>query len=472
MTLKERFNEILNIYNYYNMAIIVNDKGTVEYFYNNRPDINSITEKEILGHNVLESCLNVTEETSTLYYAIRTGKPVKNVYYKLETSKDDTVYSYGNTIPIKDGDKVLGAVEIAKYIEAGDNFASGDIFIESFKTEKDRLYSIEDIKGSSKEIERLKFKIQRVADTDSTVLIYGETGTGKELAAESIHSAGKRKNKKFVSQNCAAIPPMLLESILFGTEKGSFTGAENRRGIIESAQGGTLFLDEINTMDVDTQSKILKAIEEKKIMRVGGTESIPVDVRVIAAVNVNPKECVRQGTLREDLYYRLRVVELRLPPLKERKEDIPELTEYFIKYFNARFSKYIAGLSSDLKEEFMNYDWPGNVRELKNAIERGFNIAVTPIIESRDVELAGRLEKRHGNSPFSGEKRLLPDGQFFFPDGEKSLKEMVADKEREIIEKVYSQSKNVTEAAAALNVSRQGLSKKLAEYGITEKKQQ
>ncbi|MBS6206576.1 MAG: sigma 54-interacting transcriptional regulator [Firmicutes bacterium] len=417
MTLKERFNEILNIYNYYNMAIIVNDKGTVEYFYNNRPDINSITEKEILGHNVLESCLNVTEETSTLYYAIRTGKPVKNVYYKLETSKGDTVYSYGNTIPIKDGDKVLGAVEIAKYIEAGDNFASGDIFIESFKTEKDRLYSIEDIKGSSKEIERLKFKIQRVADTDSTVLIYGETGTGKELAAESIHSAGKRKNKKFVSQNCAAIPPMLLESILFGTEKGSFTGAENRRGIIESAQGGTLFLDEINTMDVDTQSKILKAIEEKKIMRVGGTESIPVDVRVIAAVNVNPKECVRQGTLREDLYY-------------------------------------------------------GNVRELKNAIERGFNIAVTPIIESRDVELAGRLEKRHGNSPFFGEKRLLPDGQFFFPDGEKSLKEMVADKEREIIEKVYSQSKNVTEAAAALNVSRQGLSKKLAEYGITEKKQQ
>ena len=120
----------------------------------------------------------------------------------------------------------------------------------------------------------------------------------------------------------------------------------------------------------------------------------------------------------------------------------------------------------------MNYDWPGNVRELKNAIERGFNIAVTPIIESRDVELAGRLEKRHGNSPFFGEKRLLPDGQFFFPDGEKSLKEMVADKEREIIEKVYSQSKNVTEAAAALNVSRQGLSKKLAEYGITEKKQQ
>lgn len=458
MTLKDRFNEILNIYNYYNMAIIVNEKGIVEYFFNNRPDINSATEKDVLGHNILESCLNITEETSTLYYAIRTGKAVKNTYQKLETSKGDIVYSYGSTMPIKDGDKVLGAVEIAKYIEAGDTFASGDILIENLSAKKDRIYGIEDIKGSSKEIERLKFKIRRVADTDSTVLIYGETGTGKELAAESIHSAGKRKNKKFVSQNCAAIPPMLLESILFGTEKGSFTGAENRRGIMETAQGGTLFLDEINTMDVDTQSKILKAIEEKKIMRVGGTESIPVDVRVIAAVNVNPKECLKRGTLREDLYYRLRVVELKLPPLKERKEDIPELTEYFIKYFNTRFGKYVAGLSRELEEEFMAYDWPGNVRELRNAVERGFNMAVTPIIESGDVELTGRIggKTEHGDLPSCG----------------RSLKDMVSEKEREIIEKVYFSSKNVTEAAANLNISRQGLSKKLAEYGISDKKKE
>ncbi len=464
MALKERVKEILNIYNYYNMAIIVDDKGIVEYFFNNRPDINSVTEKDVLGHNILESCVNITEQSSTLYYAIRTGRPVKNVYYRLETCKGDTVYSYGSTIPIKEGDKVLGAVEIARYIEAGDKFAGGDILIEGFKPENGRLYGIEDIRGSSKEVERLKFKIQRVADTDSNVLIYGETGTGKELAAESIHSSGKRRDKKFVSQNCAAIPPALLESILFGTEKGSFTGAESRRGLIEAAQGGTLFLDEINTMDVDTQSKILRAIEEKKIMRVGGAESIPVDVRVIAAVNVNPRECVKQGVLREDLYYRLRVVELRLPALKERKEDIPELTEYFIKLFNARFGKYIAGVSEELKEEFMLYNWPGNVRELRNAIERGFNMAVTPVIESCDVELFDKNDKTKKRTG----KELLKK-EWDFCSEERSLAQMIGDKEREIIEKVYLQSKNITEAAAALNVSRQGLSRKLKEYGISKK---
>ena len=260
---KERFNEILNIYNYYNMAIIVDDKGVIEYFYNNRPDINSITEQELLGHNILESYVNITEETSTLYYAIKTGKAIKNAYQKLETSKGDTVYSLLSTMPIKEGDKIIGAVEVSKYIDikaAGrhsekgsgedrqDAFLSGkplagdNILIDDFTVEKDKLYGIDDIKGTSKEIERLKFKIRRVADTDSTVLIYGETGTGKELVAEAIHSTGKRKNKKFVSQNCAAIPPTLLESILFGTEKGSFTGAENRKGIIESAQGGTCLL--------------------------------------------------------------------------------------------------------------------------------------------------------------------------------------------------------------------------------------
>lgn len=470
---KERFNEILNIYNYYNMAIIVDDKGVIEYFYNNRPDINSITEQELLGHNILESCVNITEETSTLYYAIKTGKAIKNAYQKLETSKGDTVYSLLSTMPIKEGDKIIGAVEVSKYIDikaadrhsekgsgedrqdaflSGKPLAGDNILIDDFTVEKDKLYGIDDIKGTSKEIERLKFKIRRVADTDSTVLIYGETGTGKELVAEAIHSTGKRKNKKFVSQNCAAIPPTLLESILFGTEKGSFTGAENRKGIIESAQGGTLFLDEINTMGVDTQSKILKAIEEKKIMRVGGTESVPVDVRVIAAVNVNPKECLRNGTLREDLYYRLRVVELRLPPLRERKGDIPALTEYFIKYFNSTMGRYIAGISNELKKEIMEYDWPGNVRELRNVIERGFNMAVTPIIESRDVDLFDRIEPARRED--------------LRRDGDKTLKELVDEKEKEIIEKVYSSSRNITEAAGILKISRQGLSKKLIEYGI------
>ncbi len=462
---KERFNEILNIYNYYNMVIIVDEKGVVQYFFNNRPDINSVTEQDILGHNVLESCVNITEETSTLFYVMRTGKAIKNTYQELLTSNGDRVYSYCSTMPIKEGDKIIGAVEMGKYIDvkAGDSIAAGDISIDNFHVEKDKLYTIDDIKGSSREIERLKFKIGRVAETDSTVLIYGETGTGKELVAESIHSCGLRRHKKFVAQNCAAIPPMLLESILFGTEKGSFTGAENRKGLLETAQGGTLFLDEINTMDVDTQSKILKAIEEKKIMRVGGTESIPVDVRVIAAVNVNPKECLAEGMLREDLYYRLRVVELRLPPLRERKEDIPELTEYFIRYYNSSIGKYVAGISDELKKEFMAYDWPGNVRELRNAVERGFNMAVTPVLESRDVELYGRAGgKDRAAVAGSGQEKERSQGA----SGSCRLKDLMAAKEKELIAWACASAGSVSEAARLLNISRQSLSRKLNEYGL------
>lgn len=457
MILKEHVKEILNLYNYFNMAIITNEKGIVEYFYNNRPDINSITEGDILGHCVLESCVNITEDTSSIFYALRTGNSVNNMYQELVNSNGDVIYNYCSVIPIKDGDKVIGAVEVSKYVDvASENRIDNRDFIEVSSLEEkkqDNLYTVNDIKGSSKDIERLKYKIERVANTDSTVLIYGETGTGKELVAESIHSCGKRKHKKFVSQNCAAIPPTLLEGILFGTEKGSFTGAEFRKGLLETASGGTLFLDEINTMDVNTQSKILKAIEEKKIMRVGGTEVIPVDIRIIAAVNIPPKVCLEKEYLREDLYYRLRVVELKIPPLRERKEDIPELIEFFIKYYNHRTGKYIAGLSSELTDFFMAYDWPGNVRELKNAIEGGFCMAVTPIIEIDDVSIktgcSGETE-----DIYSLKSRCFP------------LKTVIKNRETEIIREIYKSSETISEAARKLGISRQALSKKLSELQI------
>lgn len=314
------------------------------------------------------------------------------------------------------------------------------------------LYSVGDIVSESEAMEVLKRRIEKVADTDSTVLIYGETGTGKELVAESIHSSGKRRHKPFVSQNCAAIPPNLLESILFGTEKGSYTGAETRKGLLEAAAGGTLFLDEINTMDVNTQSKLLKAIEDKKIMRVGGTSSIPVDIRIIAAVNVHPRVCLNNRDLREDLYYRLRVVELKVPPLRERKEDIPELVEYFIQYYNRKMGKYIAGLSAELMDRFMEYQWPGNVRELKNAIEGGFNMAVTPLLEVQDM-CTGFGQDTSGEPMDYGRERVVP------------LKKLIKEKEKQIIKETMDSSESVTEAAGKLGISRQMLAKKLDARG-------
>ena len=469
MILQNRIHEILNLYNYYDVAIITDEKGIVEYFYNNRPDLNPITEEEMLGRHILKSCLNITEADSTVAYVLKTGKAVSDMYQEQVTFKGDTLYCYCSTMPIRDGDQTIGTVEIGKYIdmfpkdvqnskEAKQKSDMREISLSEMTTKPEgMLYRIEDIKGSSERMRKLKYKISCVANTDSTVLIYGETGSGKELVAESIHSEGNRKNKKFVAQNCAAIPPTLLESILFGTEKGSFTGAESRIGIIESAQGGTLFLDEINTMDINTQSKILKAIEEKKIMRVGGTKPIPVDVRVIAAVNVNPRTCVENKTLRDDLYYRLRVVELKVPPLRERKEDIPELVDFFIRYYNQKMGKYVNGLSHTLYEEFMRYDWPGNVRELRNSIECGFNMAVTPVLELNDV-----YPGQHA-AAFAARNDMTETGN----DNENldacTLAELLRHKEQELIHHVCSEARNLSEAARILGISRQGLAKKLQE---------
>ena len=353
---------------------------------------------------------------------------------------------------------IVGAVEVARYIESkSDTPDEKKEILLSYSgknNEQRELYGTHNIIGNTKEIQRLKHKIHCVSKTDSTVLIYGETGTGKELVAESIHSMGNRKDKKFVSQNCAAIPPNLLEGILFGTEKGSFTGAETRKGLLEVASGGTLFLDEINTMDLNTQSKLLKAIEDKQITRIGGIHPIPVDVRIVSAINVSPKKCLEDKILREDLYYRLRVVELKVPPLRERKEDIPLLIEHFINVYNNKMDKYVTKVSEDVEKYFMNYDWPGNIRELKNAIEGAFNMAITPVIELSDLCMGSNTLRCMGNNSKTNDIE------------EVSLKELIRNKECEIIANVLNDSESIKEAAEKLNITRQLLNKKMKAYNL------
>jgi len=224
--------------------------------------------------------------------------------------------------------------------------------------------------------------IKTVAPTNATVLIFGKTGTGKEVIARAIHHQSPRRNKPFIATSCAALPESLLESELFGHEKGSFTGAvERKKGKFEAGDKGTLFLDEIGEINANTQIHLLRALEEKKITRVGGNEEINVDVRVIAATNRNLKTSIKQGKFREDLYYRLNVVTIDLPPLKDRMEDILPLAEHFLKKYAEENNKRIKNFSDDVVEFMLNYSWPGNVRELENMIERGVilskNTAIT-----------------------------------------------------------------------------------------------
>ena len=238
--------------------------------------------------------------------------------------------------------------------------------------------------GKSPRMQEVYSLIQQVAPSKSTVLINGESGTGKELVAKAIHSNSARSSKQFVTVNSGSLPPDLLESNLFGHVKGAFTGAVSpKKGLFEIAAGGSIFLDEIGTVPLETQSKLLRVIQEKEFMRLGGVDTIRVDVRIIAATNSDLKELVEAGTFREDLYYRLNVINLNLPSLRHRKEDIPLLAQHFLKKYGEENGRGAIGISSEAAQSLMEYDWPGNVRELENIIERAVVLADGHLVEQR-----------------------------------------------------------------------------------------
>ena len=277
------------------------------------------------------------------------------------------------------------------------------------KRELEKKYGFDEIIGKSKKMEEIFELIKTVADSEAVVLIRGESGTGKELIARAIHANSKRKYGPLVALSCGALPESLLESELFGYEKGAFTGAEySRKGRIEMANGGTLFLDEIGDISPKTQVDLLRVLQEKVIYRLGSTKSIKVDIRIISATHRKLEEFVKEGIFREDLYYRLNVVTVYVPPLRERKEDIPLLANHFLHKFTIANSKKIEGISGDAMEILIDYDWPGNIRELENVIERGVVVCkaneITPsdlteitkkIVEEKKPRSLDQSEKLH-----------------------------------------------------------------------------
>lgn len=314
--------------------------------------------------------------------------------------------------------------------------------------------TVNDIIGTSKKIMKAKRQSLVIAKSNSTVLITGESGTGKEMFAKAIHYASKRADNPFVTVNCGAIPENLLESELFGYEKGAFTGAseKGKDGKFEMADGGTIFLDEIGDMPLHLQVKILHVLQNMRFERVGGNKDIIVDVRVIAATNRNLEKLIEEGKFREDLYYRLSVIPLNIPPLRERREDIRTLMYHFLKKNNTFMNRRISGFSSEVENLYMNYDWPGNVRELENAVEYGTNMAFGNIITVEEVP-ARILNKEEEITKFR--------------NMDKPLSEQVKYYEREIIIKKLKQHNGVKDAVARdLGMSRATLYRKLSELDI------
>lgn len=458
--LRRYVEQILNLYNYIDGIMVSDARGVIEYYKTFRPDVNQLKERDVIGKSVLEIYPNLTEETSSMMRVLRTGKPITNEFQTLSTFRGQSIRAVNTTMPIMDGDKIVGAVDVSRYVES--EYERQNITLElKEKQDEKALYTLDDIFTASQQMMMLKERIRMIAETDSSVLICGETGTGKELVAQSLHTSSHRRNRRFVSQNCASIPANLLESILFGTVKGSYTGAETRPGLFELANGGTLFLDEINSMEISVQAKILKAIEEKQITRIGGMESIPVDVKIVSAVNQNPMDCIREGKLREDLFYRLSVVQLTVPPLRARHNDLYFLTNAFIKEFNEKMNRQIIGIDEEVQELFEAYDWPGNVRELKNVIEGAFNVTDSGFIKKRDLpEYLLHLRTRKQVEEVHGGQNTNLDAPGFSLDGAVKAYEI------ELIRKAISQTRNLTEAARKLKISKQTLNYKMNKYDL------
>ncbi|HEV8551570.1 MAG TPA: sigma-54 dependent transcriptional regulator [Polyangiaceae bacterium] len=325
--------------------------------------------------------------------------------------------------------------------------------------------------GQSPSLMELYTLLDRVADTPTTVLVTGESGTGKELVARAVHENSSRRGKPFIKVNCAAIPRDLMESELFGYERGAFTGAVGSKpGRFELASGGTLFLDEIGSIPVEMQVKLLRALQESEFERVGGVKTIRVDVRLVAATNTDLKKEIAAGAFREDLYYRLNVVPIRLPPLRERREDIPLLVEHFVRKFDARLRKNVTGIEPEALDVLLEHPWPGNIRELENVIERAVLFCDGDAL--RPVDLPSDLAPRTPEPPLAAP--LHKSQAAAVPAASDGLKEQVKAAmtrlERELIIKALEQTGgNVTHAARLLKISRKGLQLKMKELGLRER---
>lgn len=385
-------------------------------------------------------------------------------HYTTFYGKDVDIVS--DNYPIIEGQHTLGGFSIMQDWSQIDELNKRIIDLQSKLVEKNSptagkragqamsvKYQFKDILHISPAMHRIVGKCRQVAKSDSSVMIYGETGTGKELISQSIHGSSRRANQPFLAINCAAIPENLLESMLFGTEKGAYTGAERREGLLEQASGGTLLLDEINSMHISLQSKLLRVLQDGIVRRVGGAKEIRVDVRVLSNINMPPYQAIEENRLRQDLFYRLGVVNINLPPLRERKEDIHLLTNHFIRLLNKKLLKNISDIDAATLELFLAYDWPGNVRELHHAIEHAMNVVtensslITPahIPEHIFLKINGHV---HDDSNSKEPSVSLP--------------KILDDVERRVLRKALQENGgNISKTARSLGISRQNLQYRL-----------
>ncbi|HSQ87639.1 sigma-54 interaction domain-containing protein [Romboutsia sp.] len=441
----------------------IDKEGKTIIYNNSMAKLEQMDKKDVLNKSFIDVLQTMEIKNSTLLKVLRNKKPIKDNVQRYLNKDGKEITTINTTIPIVVENELIGALEISKDMTQIQALSEQILKLEETKNNKlhspEKLgYNFEDIIGESDSIKKAIKISKKACKSDATVLIYGETGTGKELISQSIHYDSKRCDQPFIAQNCAALPESLLEGILFGTSKGGFTGAIDRPGLFEQANKGTILLDEINSMPLQLQAKLLRVLQEGYVRRVGGTKDIPVDVRVIATTNENPIDILNEGKLRKDLYYRLNVIYIQIPPLRERGNDILLLANKFIQKYNKKLGKNIKYISDIGSRILKNHYWQGNVRELENTIYSSMSM-----MDDEDVLTEDMIN-------INEYKTNVAENMYVIDVEAKPLDWIVADiEERYINEALDKANDNVTKAAAILGLCRQSLQYKMKKYSIRRK---
>ena len=464
---------LMNVVNQLSEALFVCDADSRILFLNDAGvRMESMDLRDIRGARTEDVYQMRDGSKNNVPEVIRTRKPKLNhrQYYTTRYGKDVDIVS--NNYPIVQNGQILGGFSVMEDWSRMDSLhkqilelqeklrnhtASGKSHTASKLTAK---YTFDDIVHISEPMRHVVSRCKQVAKSDSSVMIYGETGTGKELLAQSIHNASRRKDGPFLAINCAAIPENLLESLLFGTEKGAYTGAERRPGLFEQADGGTLLLDEINSMNLGLQAKLLRVLQEGTVRRVGGATEISVDVRVLSNTNIPPYQAMEENKLRRDLFYRLGVVNITIPPLRERKEDIPLLVKTFVMQCNRKLERNIREADRHVLDVFYAYDWPGNVRELQHAVEHAMNV----LPDEYSMITAEYIPEHIGGAAGQAEPSASDKQR-------DSLASTMKDMEYNTICRVLKETGgNISESARILQMSRQKLQYRIKRHRIDVQK--
>jgi len=437
---------------------MVDENGVSIYYNKAASNIEGLMPEEVIGKHILEVFPSLSEQGSTLLTVLATGEAIYDREQTFTNYKGRKITTINTTIPIEVDGKVIGAMEISRDVTTVKDMTERISDLQAIlyghapkpagKKGGTARFTFDDIIGESRCIKDLKDMARRAAASSSPILVWGDTGTGKELFVQAIHNESPRKLSPFIAQNCAALPATLLEGILFGTIRGGFTGAEDRPGLFELADGGTIFLDEINSMPPELQAKLLRVLQEGAVRRIGDTRMRNINTRVITACSENPIDAVQKRELREDLFYRINVVSLEIPPLRERREDIPGLVEHFInKYSSGKYNK--VKVSDEVSDIFLRYPWPGNVRELEHAVEGAM------IMMEGDTIAPGHLPIQI-RTYFSHHKGRILDPE------DLNLGDALEKVETEFIRKALEKSRgNISMAARILGIPRQTLQYKL-----------